>query len=414
MNQSSPHEPNHLPPAGRPRFRAIWILPPFVVILVAIAAASFFQRPVTVTPAIPATVEVSKPLVREVRQWDAYVGRFAASKLVEVRPRVGGAIVGVHFRDGAIVKAGQLLFTVDPRPYRAALTEARAAVASARSRLALARSDYERASRLTGDDAVSAREVDALRSKLEDAAAALAAASSRADARALDVEFTQVRAPITGRISDRRVDAGNLVAGGDGAAATLLTTINALDPIYFVFDAPEDLYLKSQADGASGNRDVEIRLQNESAYRWRGKLDFTDNGIDPRSGTVRGRAILPNPALKLIPGLFGDMRMADAGTARALLVPDTAIQSDQADKAVLVVAANGIVEQRKVTLGPVVDGLRIIVSGLRPDERVIIGGNMAATPGARVEAKAGRIVPRRDHAAAPDQRAASAATVVSN
>ncbi|WP_026359595.1 efflux RND transporter periplasmic adaptor subunit [Sphingomonas sp. PR090111-T3T-6A] len=361
----------------------------------------------------PSVVQVSTPLEREVDQWDDYVGRFAASKAVEVRPRVSGAITAVHFRDGQMVKQGDLLFTVDPRPYGAALAEAQAGVATAESALALARSDYERASRLKGDDAVSAGEIDALGAKVRTATAALSAARARARTRALDVEFTQVRAPISGRISDRRVDAGNLVVGGEGAAATLLTTINALDPIYFSFDASEALYLKARRAQAAGADQVQIRLQGETGYDWKGKLDFTDNGVDPRSGTIRARATIANPKLVLTPGLFGNMRLASGGTARALLVPDTAIQADQADKAVLVVDKDGTVALRKVVLGPVVDGLRIIASGLAPGDRVVIGGNIAAAPGSKVQPQPGTIVAKPDPVTPPSAPVAADATFAS-
>jgi RND family efflux transporter MFP subunit len=352
------------------------------------------QAPVAAAPP-PASVTVASPLVRDVRAWDDYVGRFAPSKTVEVRPRVSGQVVGVHFKDGDIVRQGQLLFTIDPRPFAASLAEARANAASARSTLALARSDLARANRLVGDEAISAGEVDALKARLQAAQAAVAAADARVREKALDTEFTQVRAPITGRISDRRVDAGNQVAGGEGTTGSLLTTINALDPIYFTFDGSEALFLKAQRARAAGTAasPVEIQLQDESSYRWKGQLDFTDNGLDPRSGTIRGRAVLHNPNYFLTPGLFGNMRLASGGTQRALLVPDAAVQTDQARKTLLVVGQDGKVAVKPVTLGPVVDGLRVIASGLAPNDKVIISGTQMAMPGMPVQATAGRIAP---------------------
>ena len=275
--------------------------------VLAIGAAGFalLHHPQSAAAAPPPpVVTVAQPLVRQVSEWDDYVGRFAASRAVEVRPRVSGQVTGVHFQDGEVVRAGQLLFTLDPRPFAAALAEARADAASARSAQALAQSDLARANRLVGDEAISAGEVDSLRAKVRASVAALAAAEARVRARALDVEFTQVRAPIAGRISDRRIDAGNLVAGGEGTAATLLTTINALDPIYFTFDASEALFLKAQRARAAGAPavPVEIQLQDEAGYRWKGRLDFTDNGLDPRSGTIRGRAVVANPGRFLTAG----------------------------------------------------------------------------------------------------------------
>jgi multidrug efflux system membrane fusion protein len=367
------------------------------LVLVAGAAWKWLDQPDAQAAATPiATVGIAAPLSREVTQWDDYVGRFAPSQTVEVRPRISGAVTAIHFHDGDIVRKGQLLFTIDQRPFQAALAEAQANVAAARSALALASSDYARVQRLTGDEAISASEVDALRARLQAAQASLAAAQARARQRGLDMEFTQVRAPIGGRVSDRRIDIGNLVAGAEGSGATLLTTINALDPIYFSFDASEALFLKAQRDRKDGDgaTDVEVRLQDEADYRWKGRLDFTDNAIDPRSGTIRVRATFANPGLFLTPGLFGNMRLASGGTTRALLVPDAAIQSDQARKTVLVVGKDDSVSAKPVELGPVVDGLRIIRSGLTPQDRVIVSNVQAAMPGTKVAVRPDRIAPQ--------------------
>jgi RND family efflux transporter MFP subunit len=223
----------------------------------------------------------------------------------------------------------------------------------------------------------------------------VAAAQARVRARALDMEFTQVRAPIAGQISDRRVDAGNLVAAGEGPGSTLLTTINALDPIYFAFDGSEALFLKNKRAKQAGAAasPVEVRLQDEGEYRWKGALDFTDNTLDPRSGTMRGRAVLRNPGMFLTPGMFGNMRLSSGGTAQALMVPDAAIQTDQARKLVLVVGPDGSVSTKAVVLGPVVNGLRIVRSGLDAKDRVVISGTQMAMPGGKVQTKAGKIAP---------------------
>jgi RND family efflux transporter MFP subunit len=349
-------------------------------------------------PAPPApTVTVAQPLVRDVNQWDDYVGRFEASRAVEVRPRVSGQITAVHFTDGQTVRKGQVLFTIDARPFAASLAEARAGLASAESDLALARADLGRAQRLLADQAVSQSEVDRLQARVRAAVAAVAGAQARVRSRALDLEFTQVRAPIGGRVSDRRIDPGNLVMAGDGAAGSLLTTINALDPIYFSFDASEALFLKAkraQEQGAEASR-VEIRLQDEADYRWKGRLDFTDNGIDPKSGTIRGRAVLDNPGMFLTPGMFGNMRLASGGTVKALLVPDAAVQTDQARKIVLVVGKDGTVAARPVSVGALVDGLRVVRSGLTPADRVVISGTQLAAPGAKVQVRAGKVTPQQ-------------------
>ena len=352
--------------------------------------------PVAAAPP-PAIVTVATPLVRQIAEWDDYSGRFEASKSVELRPRVSGSVIAVHFTDGAVVHQGQLLFTIDPRPFVAALAEARAAVASARSDLTLAQADLGRATRLLAVDAVSRSDVDRIRARVQAAQAALAAANARVQARALDVGFTQVRAPITGRISDRRIDPGNLVqGGGSGAEGTLLTTINALDPIYFSFDASEALFLKARRARESGAApsEVEIRLQDETDYRWHGRLDFTDNGLDTKSGTIRLRAVIANPTQFLTPGMFGNMRLSTAQASQALLVPDSAVQVDQARKVVMVFGKDGSVAPHPVTVGPLIDGLRVVRSGLTPSDRVVIAGTQMLMPGVKVQAKPGKIVPQ--------------------
>jgi RND family efflux transporter MFP subunit len=386
------------PAPAKPR----WRKPALVLLPVAAVALGYTlidrDAPAAAAPP-PPTVTVSQPLVREVNEWDDYVGRFEPSRSVEVRPRVSGAVTAVHFTDGAIVRKGQLLFTIDSRPFAASLAEARAGLASAQSDVALARANLDRANRLVADDAVSKSDVDQLNARLRAATASLAAAQARVRSRALDVEFTQVRAPIAGRISDRRIDAGNLVAAGD-SNGTLLTTINALDPIYFTFDGSEALFLKTRRAAASGAdvTPVEVKLQDEGDYRWKGRLDFTDNGLDPKSGTIRGRAVLANPGLFLTPGLFGNMRLGSGGTTRALLVPDSAVQTDQARKTLLTVAQDGSVVAKPVQLGPVLGGLRVIRGGLSPNDRVVISGTQMAMPGTKVTAKPGRIAPTADAA----------------
>ncbi len=340
-------------------------------------------------------VTIAQPLSRRVIEWDDYIGRFAASQTVDVRPRVSGQIMELHFKDGDMVQKGQILFTIDQRPFFAAAAEARADVANANSTLALAQADLRRATRLKGDDAVSQGEIDAIRARLQSGQAALEAAQARLQTRMLDVEFSEVRAPIAGRISDRRVDVGNQVIAGGGGSATRLTTINALDPIYFTFDASEALYLKTERARQAGQpaASVEIRLQDEPAYRWKGNIDFTDNGLDPRSGTIRGRATLANPGSFLMPGLFGDMRMAAGAAVDALLVPDAAIQTDQDRKSLLVVDNDNKVSVHPVTLGALVDGLRVIRTGVTTADHVIIQGMQGAMPGGKVLPHDGKIVP---------------------
>jgi RND family efflux transporter MFP subunit len=413
---SSIETPALSPPSPAARFSALprWQRGGLVLVplaLLAVVGPKLIGSPDAVAAPTPPMVTVATPLVRDVREWDDYVGRFAPSRTVEIRPRVSGEVTAIHFKDGEIVQKGQLLFTIDQRPFAAALSEARASVASARSALALARTDLGRAERLVDDEAISAGEVDALRARVQAAQAALAGADARVRARALDMEFTQVRAPIAGRVSDRRIDPGNQVAGGEGTGGTLLTTINALDPIYFSFDGSEALFLKMQRNAKEGGQGgaVEVRLQDESGYRWKGRLDFTDNGLDPRSGTIRGRAVLSNPGYFLTPGMFGNMRLANGGTVQALLVPDSAVQTDQARKTLLVVDRNGGVAAKPVELGPVVDGLRIIRSGLSRTDRVVIAGVQMAQPGGTVSAKTGPILPEANAVTQADSQPISAA-----
>ncbi|MXO66426.1 efflux RND transporter periplasmic adaptor subunit [Altericroceibacterium endophyticum] len=341
-------------------------------------------------PPVP-TVTVASPLQQEVTEWDDFIGRFEASRSVDVRPRVSGQITRVHFTDGQFVRSGTPLFTIDARPYRAALAEAQARVETINSALALSRSNLDRARRLIEEDAVAATEIDRLEAEVRANEASLAAAKAAVRSRALDVEFTTVRAPISGRISDRRVDAGNLVAAGGGDANTLLTTINAIDPIYFSFEGSEAMFLKARREGLDGDTPIEIRLADEDDFRWHGTLDFTDNALDQQSGTVRARAILRNGEGFLTPGLFGNMRMATGGTSEALLVPDTAVTTDQTRKLLLVVGDDDTVAAREVQLGPIVNGLRVIHSGIKASDRVIISGVQMAMPGQKVKPKAGQI-----------------------
>lgn len=387
-------EPAPTPPATGPRLtrrRAAYAaLPVAGLLLFGAWSLAGPDKAQADTQPLPA-VTVSQPIERSIVEWDDYVGRFEASQAVDIRPRVSGALTAIHFRDGQIVHKGQLLFTIDPRPFAAALAEARARAASAATALTLARADLARANRLIADQAVSAEEVDSLKARVQSAEASVAAARAQVQARRLDVEFTRIRAPITGRVSDRRADIGNLVSGDSAASATVLTTINALDPIYFAFDGSEALYLKQRRQKA-GSDHVEIRLQDEADYKWKGRVDFTDNALNDGSGTIRGRAVIANPDYFLTPGLFGNMRLAAGGAHRALLVPDAAVVTDQARKIVYVVKGrDGTVEARPVEAGALVGGLRVIRSGLKPQDRVVISGVQYAATAPKVQAIAGRI-----------------------
>ena len=382
--------------ARQPKSRLMRVWMGVLIVLAAITAWWVLGGGAPAPAAAPLpVVTVATPLQKEITEWDEFVGRFEASRRVEVRPQVSGQITAIHFTDGQFVRQGAPLFTIDARTYRASLAQAQAQVAQATTALALSRDNLARAQRLVEDDAVAANEIDRLKAEVRNNEAGLAAARALVSTRALDVGFTTVRAPISGRISDRRVDAGNLVSGSGGSQATLLTTINAVDPVYFEFTGSEALFLKAQREGLDKGTPVEIRLQDETEYTWHGKLDFTDNGLDDESGTIRARALVDNPDGFLTPGLFGQMRLATGGTHKAMLVPDTAITTDQTRKLVLVVQNDGKVAARSVELGPQIGNLRVIESGLKPTEKVVIKGVQMAMPGQQVSAQQGTIAPAR-------------------
>ncbi|WP_338577698.1 efflux RND transporter periplasmic adaptor subunit [Brevundimonas olei] len=354
-------------------------------------------------------VTVAAPLSQQVVDWDEFTGRFEAPRSVDVRARVGGYIQSVHFKDGDFVRQGQLLFTLDPRPAQAALAAARAQLAQGQAQLTLARTELTRAEGLLASQAVSQAEVDAKRGAVQTAEAAVAAANAAIRARQLDVEFTRVTAPISGRVSDRRVDPGNLIGGGS-SAGDVLTTIVSSSPIYFVFDGSEALALKYQRDARNGAAPIRIRLQDETSYDRTGTLDFTDNAIDASSGTIRLRAVVQNADGFLKPGMFGHAQLAGSGGYAAMLVPDAAIVTDGPRKVVYVVGKDGAVAAKPVQLGPIANGLRVVRTGLTPDDRVIINGLQRARPGQKVTAQNGTIKAEETQAQAPVTTAPVAST----
>ncbi|WP_426169898.1 efflux RND transporter periplasmic adaptor subunit [Sandarakinorhabdus sp. DWP1-3-1] len=342
-------------------------------------------------------VTVATPLIKPIVDWDDYIGRFEAKQSVEVRPRVSGYVQSINFRDGEFARAGDLLFVIDPRPFQATLNQARAEAQRARATAGLARATFARTERLLAENAVSRLEFDTDQATLAQAQAALASAEATVQARALDVNFTRVTAPISGRMSDRRVDVGTFVTAG----TTPMTTVVTLDPIHFVFTGSEAVYLKYQRANQAGTRPssrvapnpVEIRLGDESEYRWRGKMDFVDNAIDLGSGTIRGRAVVRNPTGFLTPGLFGHMRLLGSGAYSGMLIPEDAVVTDQTRKVAYIVGPDNVVAPRVLQLGPLVDGLRVVRSGLKTDDRVIIEGVQRARPGTKVSVKPGKVVP---------------------
>jgi membrane fusion protein, multidrug efflux system len=345
----------------------------------------------------PPSVTVARPLEKTITEWDEYTGRFTAVETVEVRARVSGFIDSIHFKEGQVVKQGDLLFTIDPRPYTFAVEQAKADVERAKAKLQIASLDVQRASPLVRSQAVTEREFDTRRSTERDAAAQVASLEAASKQAELNLEWTQVRAPIAGRISDKRVDAGNLVTGGQ-TGATLLTVIVSIDPIHFVFDGSEADFLRYMRLSATGarpsSRDVQnpvsVRLADEPDFRHEGRMNFVDNVVNPKSGTIRGRAVFDNKDGLLTPGYFGRLRLF-GGEHSALLVPDSAITSDQSRKILFTVAEDGTVGVKLVELGPMVEGLRVIRSGLAPTDRIIIDGLQRARPGQKVKPEDGKI-----------------------
>jgi len=339
-------------------------------------------------PPPPPTVLVATPLAQQVLDWDDFSGRFEAVDTVEVRPRVGGTIESVHFADGQRVTKGQLLFVIDARPFETQLARARADLAGARAALANADAELGRARTLLATQLVSQAQADLRGAEQLRAAASVAAAEATVAAQELNLSFTQVVAPLSGRVSFRRLAPGNIVT----ADSTLLTTIVSENPMRFLFDAPEAALLRYRREaGGALNRPVEIRLQDETAYRWKGRIDFLDNTLDRSSGTIRGRATVPNPDGFLTPGMFGQMRLFAARSVDALLVPDEAIVTDQTRQVVYVVDASSKVAQKVVTPGRLIDGLRVIRAGLTPADRIIISGVQRARPGRQVTVTEGKV-----------------------
>ena len=348
-------------------------------------------------PAMP--VSVSEPIAKQVVQWDEYSGRFEARAIVEVRARVSGFVDKLHFKDGQWVNAGDRLFTIDKRPYEIAVESAAADVARNKAQDELADLQVGRGASLIASRTITEQDNDTRKSNLAVARAQLKAAEAALHNAQLNLEWTEVTAPLAGRISDRRVDPGNLIQGGQ-QGATLLSTIVSTDPIYFLFDVSEADHLRYQrlqlmgvrAQAGSSTIPVRIKLADESEWRRLGTIDFVDTVLSPRSGTVRTRAVVENSDHLLTPGVFGRVQLY-GGEYNAVLVPDTAIVSDQARKIVFVVGSDNVVQARPVRLGPLYEGLRVVHDGLKPDDRVVLDGlaNPMVRPGAKITPQPGKI-----------------------
>lgn len=347
-------------------------------------------QPAETTPPAP-NVTVAHPAVRDIIEWDEFTGRFEAVDSVEVRARVSGYLNAIAFEDGAVVKKGDLLFSIDPRPFEADLAAANADLSSAAAALQNAKAESERGRRLLERSALSQEEADRRTSALRQAESAWAAAKAHVEQAELNLEFTEIRAPITGRISDDFVSEGNLIVGG-AQGGTLLTTIVSLDPIYFEFTASEADYLKyvRVADkggnaGLSGDANpVFVKLLDESEFGHQGRMSFVDNRLDRSTGTMRGRATFANPDGVLAPGMFGRLKLAGTAEYQAVLVPDSAVQTDQNVKYVWLASEGNVAERREVELGPLHNGARVVRTGLNPGDRVIVSGAQFVAAGAPV------------------------------
>jgi RND family efflux transporter MFP subunit len=359
-----------------------------------LAACSASAPPPPPTP----QVTVALPLQREVVDWDEYVGRFEAIQDVELRPRVSGTIDRIFFANGQRVRAGEALFTIDPRPYQAALAQARAQVAKAQAALTNAQSELARADKLLAAEAISKEEYETKLAAVRTAQADLGAGRANAATAALNLAFTTVRSPITGVVSDRRVSKGNYAT----EATTVLTRVVSTDPIWFSFEGAESFYLKYLRQDKAGERGssrstpnpVEVQLADEKGYRWHGRMEFVDNAVDPNSGTIRAHAVIANPDGFLTPGLFGRARLLGSGHYHAMLVPDEAIITDQTRKLVYVVGKDGKVIPRPVETGPQVQGLRVVKNGLAPTEHVVIEGITTLQPGMTVKQNLVKMQPK--------------------
>lgn len=342
-----------------------------------------------ITDAEPAPeVTVINPIVQDVTDWDEFTGRLASPETVEIRARVSGYLQTVHFTEGAEVQAGDLLFTIDPRPYEAVVQQMEARVASSRSRAELTAQELENVAKLHGNGAISAEDYDRRGKAAAEAAAVLKGAEAELRQAKLNLEFTGIRSPVTGRVSDARVTMGNLITGG-GTEPTLLTTVVSLDPIYCHIEADERSVLRYRQLHREGKRvsaqfgrvEAEMELAIESGFPHKGYIDFVDNVLDPATGTIRARAVFPNPDKLMAPGFFARVRVPGSSNYEGLLVPDRAIADDQGTSFVWVVQPDNTAHYRKVTTGPLLDGFRVIRTGLEAEEKIIVDGVMAVRNG---------------------------------
>jgi membrane fusion protein, multidrug efflux system len=380
--------------------RSLRDLRPLVVVF-ALTLSGCGEKPPPQAATGPLPVTVAQPTKRTVTDWDEFTGRFEAVEEVQVRARVGGFVTSVEFRDGAFVSTGDLLYVIDARPFEAVAEQADGQLADARAKGELAKRELDRGLTLVQTSAVSESVVDQRRQALQAAKAAEMQASGALKAAQLNIEFTHVIAPIGGRVSRHLVSVGNLVQGSDAGGGTLLTSIVSLDPIYIYFDMDEATYLKNNRLYFEGKRPssrenanpVQVTLVGETKPSHDGKVNFLDNRLDVSTGTLRGRAVIPNKDYSILPGQFGRVRLIGSAPYEALLLPDTAIATDQSRKIVFVVKDDDTVEARPVILGPLDEGLRVVREGLKAEDRVIVDGLQRVRVGAKVSPHAAPAAP---------------------
>jgi RND family efflux transporter MFP subunit len=366
-------------------------------------------RSETPAPPPPPEVTVAEVKAEQITEWDEYQGEFEAVDAVEVRPRVSGYLVRVAFTEGKEVKKGDVLFEIDPEPYRATLDQRQADLTRAQARLALNERDAKRGETMVAAQAISQEEQDTRLTLVSEARAAVAAAEAALRAAKLDLGFTKVRAPVNGRTGRAEVTEGNLVNAGPGGS-TLLTTVVSLDPIYVYFEGDESAYLRYNQLDRAGERPssriaanpVQIGLANEQGYPHRGRMDFVDNRLDQATGTIRARAVVSNKQRLFTPGMFARVRLIGSGVRRLNTIPEVAVSTDQDRKYVFVLAGDSVV-YRGVTLGRQIDGQRrVIRTGLEPGEKVVVDGFARIRPGVKVKATE---APPPESAAAADSGA---------
>ena len=371
------------------QLRQFWLATAFLALVVALLPGCNLAVAPQVPPA--PTVTVSQPVQRDVIRWDQYSGYLSSPKTVSVNARISGLIEEAPFQEGAVVHEGDLLFKIDPRPFQADLDNKKAAVAQAKALADKTKADFERSAMLLKTRVIAQADYDNTKAAYLEAAASLNAAEAALETSRLYLEWTEVRAPITGRVSRMNVTVGNLVNGGSGQA-TALTTIVSIDPLYCYINVPQsaalryqELALQEQKSNVAGAKiGCFLQLENETNFPHHGVIDFVDNQVDVNTGTMQIRCVFANPTTIMTPGLFTLTRIPASGRYQALLIPDAAVNTDQNERYLLIVGANDVVKQRPVKLGALFGSLRSITDGLKPGEWVIVNGMLSAMPGAKV------------------------------